>query len=169
MIVTEHTIRDIIATIPEVQINAEVSRKPRFHWGDELELVKFIKLKKTDSYPLIWLLPSTDVYSGIRNQYVEKDCSFVIATREVRQDLLNTERYQLSFDKVLNPLAKYLVKGMSTSNVTEKAEEGFDIFKHPNYSADSEENGTIDMWDALKLDIRVKFYGDKCIKPIYYD
>ena len=106
---------------------------------------------------MIWLLPTSERYEGSSFQNVIKDCSFVIATRETRKELFNDQRYIKTFDLVLNPLVDYLVQGLTTSNISDRDENEFDLFKHPNYSAESEENGTIDIWDAIKLDIRVKF------------
>jgi hypothetical protein len=169
MIVTEYSIRDIIATIPSIQINQNLALKPKFHWGDEQELNRYIQVKKENSYPLIWLLPTSERYEGSSFQNVIKDCSFVIATRETRKELFNDQRYIKTFDLVLNPLVDYLVQGLTTSNISDRDENEFDLFKHPNYSAESEENGTIDIWDAIKLDIRVKFKDNiNCLKPIIY-
>ena len=94
MIVAEHTVRDIIATIPAIQINASKLSKPKFHWGDEDELNRYVQLMKDNSYPLIWLLPSVDKYEGALGQDLIKECSFIIATRETRQAMFNNERYK---------------------------------------------------------------------------
>ena len=172
MIVVEYSIRDIIKGIPEIQINSTLLAKANFHWGDEQELNRYIQLKKENSYPLIWLLPSTDNYNdeGSNKETVIKDCTFVIATREIRKDLFNDQRYLKTFEVVLNPLTEYLVKGLTKSNITNRIGTEFDIFKHPNYSAESEENGTIDIWDAIKLDIKVEFKNNReCLKTISYE
>ena len=124
MIVAEHTIRDIIATIPAIQINSNTLSKPKFHWGDADELNRYVQVMKEGSYPLIWLLPSPDNYEGATGQDLTKECSFIIATRETRL---------------------------------------------PNYSAESEKNGTIDLWDAISLTIDVRFNSNlKCLNTISY-
>jgi hypothetical protein len=169
MIVSEYSIRSIVNMIPNIQINDSLSLKPKFHWGDEKELNRYIQLKKENSYPLIWLLPSLDKYNGSRNQYVNKTCSFVIATREIRKELFNDQRYIKTFGTVLNPLTDFLVKGLTISNITDRIGTEFDLFKHPNYSAESESNATIDIWDAVRLDIEVRFKDNlNCLKPINY-
>tara|TARA_R110002020_G_scaffold453632_1_gene668616 strand:- start:12623 stop:13132 length:510 start_codon:yes stop_codon:yes gene_type:complete len=168
MIVAEHSIRSIVSQIPEVQIRDNLSLNPVFHWGDEKELNRFIELKKENSYPLIWLLPSRDEFEGSRFQHLIKECSFIVATRETRTDLFNDQRYIRSFDLVLNPLVEYLVKGLTSSNISEIQEQEYSLFKHPNYSADSDDNATIDIWDAIELNIKVKFKDNiNCLKPIF--
>lgn len=171
MIVVEYSIRDIIKGIPAIQINSSVLASAKFHWGDEKELNRYIELKKVDSYPLIWLLPSTDKYDDEGSkESVIKDCSFVIATRETRVELFNDQRYLKTFELVLNPLTDYLIQGLTRSNITARIGNEFEIFKHPNYSAETKENGTIDLWDAIKLDIQVRFKNNReCLKPINYD
>ena len=131
MIVSEHTIRDIIATIPAIQINSNNLLKPKFHWGDEDELNRYVQLMKEGSYPLIWLLPSPDNYEGALGQDLTKECSFIIATREIG--------------------------------------DNWKILKLPNYSAESDKNGTIDLWDAISLTIDVRFNSNlKCLNTISY-
>ena len=171
MIVSEHTIRDIIATIPAIQINSEILSKPKFHWGDEDELNRYVQVMKEDSYPLIWLLPSPDNYEGTLGQDLTKECSFIIATRETRQSLFNNERYKTSFDLVLQPLTENLIHGLTVSNATSRIGDNWKILKLPNYSAESEKNGTIDLWDAISLTIDIRFNSNskKCLNPINYD
>jgi len=169
MIVIEHHIRAIVNTIPEIQINKTLTAKPKFGWGDELELNRYIKLKKEQSYPLIWLLPDTDRYEGWDGRKAVRPCTFIIATREIRKELFNDQRYLKSFDVVLNPLTDYLVHGLQTSNISDRMDDGWSVSKHPNYSAESDKDGTIDIWDAIKLEISVRFFGTiKCLNPIIY-
>jgi hypothetical protein len=157
MIVTEHSIRAIINTIPSIRINPTLIAKAKFHWGDEKELNRYVQLMKEDCYPLIWLLPSPDNYEGNFGSEVQKQCSFIIATRETRIELFNDQRYIKSFDLVLQPLTEFLIKGLTNSNITSRIGDGWEIIKYPNYSADSPRNGTIDLWDAISLSIDVRF------------
>ena len=145
MIVVEHFIKSIVETIPSIQLNPSTLAKAKFHWGDEYELNKYIQLMKDGSYPLIWLLPSTDNYNGSLGQEVVKECSFIIATRETRKELFNDQRYIKSFDLVLQPLTEYLIHGLTTSSITNRVGDEWEVMKFPNYSAQSESNATIDI------------------------
>ena len=102
MIVTEHSLRDIFNQIPSMQLNPQVSRKPRFHWGDKLELARYLTAKKDDSYPLIYLMPSEVTHSDHGNE-AKRNCTFIIATLEEDLNLFNNERYKKSYDLLLNP------------------------------------------------------------------
>lgn len=115
------------------------------------------------------VLPSTDNYEGALGQDLTKECSFIIATRETRQSLFNNERYKTSFDLVLQPLTDNLIHGLTVSNATSRIGDNWKILKLPNYSAESEKNGTIDLWDAISLTIDVRFNSNlKCLNAINY-
>jgi hypothetical protein len=166
MIVVEHSIRDIVGTMPIVRLNDAVSNKPTFAWGNKFELGRYLKLKK-DSYPLIWLLPSLDSYSN-RGQTVNKVCEFIIATRESNTDLFNDERYLRSFDVILNPTTDKLIQGLTKSSISSvSGGNEWGIFKFPNY-AEADKSFTVDLWDAVKLTIEVNFNDNKCLKTINY-
>jgi hypothetical protein len=170
MIVVEDSLTEIIKYIPKVQINVSIASKAQFIWGDANELNRYIASKKSNSYPLIWLLPSEDIYEGSKGQTVDKECTFIIATRETRTDLLNAERYRNSFKWVLNPLTANLIHGLSSSNITSRSGEEYQILKLPNYSDDQIKNGTIDLWDAISLKINIRFTNNvENLKPIIYE
>jgi len=166
MIVTEHNIRAIVGTIPSIQ-TSEGSVSPSFHWGDKSELARYLKVKEDSVYPLIWLLPSSDDYSG-NGQQVDKDCVFIIATRETRENMFNDERYINSFDTVLNPLTDYLIHGLDVSTISDLGDRDWSVTKFPNY-AEADKNYTIDLWDAVELTISVRFNKtSNCLKIISY-
>lgn len=168
MIVTEHNIRAIIETIPAIRINDSSSKTPSFGWGDKAELSKYLTKKKDAAYPLIWLLPSSDDYSG-NGQQVDKDCVFVIALRETRQDMYNDERYINAFATTLNPLTDRLIHGLDVSTISDLSDREWSITKFPNY-VEADKNYTIDLWDAIQLTISVRFNNtSNCLKAISYD
>jgi len=164
MIIPEYIIRDITAQIPHISLRSDVQRKPQFSWGDKLELNRYLELKKEDSYPLIWLLPDED-HHYFNGDYCKRRLEIIVATLEADKNLYNPERYNKSFRIVLNPLADQIVKGLTDSGVTTIIEEKWDIFKYPNYT-DSEgknENGTIELWDALKITFNEVEFSNNCI------
>lgn len=165
MIVAEHRIRDIVSTIPEIRLNDNFSLLPKYHWGDEKELNRWIQEVKEDAYPLIWLLPSQDDFKG-NGIELEKKCDFIIATRENNEELFNDQRYIYSFDTVLNPLCEKLIHGLKVSTISDLINQEWSINKYPNYS-NANKNGTIDLWDALKLTIKVRF-NNNCLNTINY-
>jgi hypothetical protein len=167
MIVTEHSIRAIVGTIPSIDMKPGLSKTPSFHWGNEEELARYLKLKQKAAYPLIWLLPSSDDYSG-NGQQVDKDCVFIIATRESKVDMLNDVRYARSFDIILNPLTDDLIHGLKVSTISNVDSLDWVVTKFPNYTVDGK-NFTNDVWDAIQLTISVRFNNTSdCLKAISY-
>lgn len=165
MIVSEHRIRDIVDTIPSIRVNSNYSSTPNFHWGDEKELNRWLQEKKEAAYPLIWLLPTPDDYKS-RGFEVEKKCEFIISTRENATELYNDQRYIKSFETVLNPITERLIHGLNTSSISDLIKQEWVLTKFPNYS-NSSKNATIDLWDAVKLVISVRF-NDNCLNTINY-
>lgn len=156
MIVPEHNLRDdVVSNIPAIRINENFTSKPSFGWGDKKELNRYLQLKKNEAYPLIWLLPTENNHK-LRGKALEKNCEFIIATLENKQDLFNDQRFNKSFDIVLRPLFDFLIKHLSISGSTEIISKDWKTFDHPNYS-DADKHGTIELWDAIKLTINIKF------------
>lgn len=166
MIVIEDRLTELFSLIPEIQINSINSKKPVFSWGEKEELNRWIELYDSSLYPLIWLLPSKDTHN-LQSNLVEKNVSLIIATLETRDELLNPQRYKGSFQSVLNPLTDYVLQALENSSITRLVNpSNVDILKKPNYS-DREENGTIDKWDAVRIDCEVEF-NNNCLRNIQW-
>lgn len=165
MIVIEHKLREIFGTIPEVLLHgSNVTVKPFFSWGDKLALDKYIKGYQSNCYPLIWMLPSKETEDRRANTITTR-CVFILATLETNVELYNAERYVNSYDNTLNPLNEYVKQSLDLSATTRIVNpKEIEQFKRPNYS-DEEDNGTIDLWDAIRLEIEVEF-NDNCFKQI---
>ncbi len=166
-LVTEDSIDAIVNTIPEIRINDDLSKTPTFDWGGKAELARYLKLKGGSAYPLIWLLPSSDGHTN-NGQQANKECVFVIAQRETRQDMFNRERYKKAFDTILNPLTDMLIHGLKVSTISNVDDLAWNIDKFPNY-VEADKNYTIDLWDAIQLTISVRFNNtSECLKAIDY-
>lgn len=156
MIVFEDVISNIIKQIPA---DSE-GFKPKFHWGGQDELNRYIALK-SQPYPLIWMMEGLEKHD--LKGYVSKDARFIIATRELKVERLNDVRLRESFDKVLNPLLDRLVEGFRKSQTTDLNLD-IQVSKYPNYS-EKEKNKTIDLWDAIVLDCTIRA-NNKCQNTI---
>lgn len=168
MIVTEERIRDIVSQMPKIEINPDYSAYPKFHWGDRKELVKFIEINKEDSYPLIWLLLGEEHHID-RGFLCERECMFVIATRETNKSLLNHERFEKAYKIVLNPVLDLLLQGLDNSSVSRIVNANWRVQRMPDYTEsyykNDNDNYTIDLWDALKLEVLVEF-NNNCLNKI---
>lgn len=167
-IIVENRITEIVANMPKIRINEDVSQSPSFGWGDRKELGKYLNLKGGGAYPLIWLLISPDNHTE-RGRLCSRDCEFVIATLESQKDLMNNERFEKSFDVVLNPVLEYLLQGLGSSSIARIENESWSVERRPDYSEsdfkEKNDNYTIELWDALKLSCTVEF-NNHCLKTI---
>ena len=168
MIVTEERLAELFDQIPNIDINtgnnAVLSLKPVFSWGKKKELNRWVEQYKSNTYPLIWLLPTKDDYNRL-SELVTKRVVLVIAHLEDRIDLFNKERYSSSYNDVLNPLTDYVIQALENSNITRVINlDTIGIFKEPNYS-EREKNGSIDLWDAVRIECDVEF-NNNCLNTI---
>ena len=165
MIVVEHKLVELFNQIPEVYISGtNVSKTPTFGWGNKEELEKFIKGFKSDLYPLIWLLITPETHN-IRNNTVSKNCVFILASLELNTERYNAERFVNNYAETLNPLTEYVLHALDTSSITTVTDlNNIKVLKEPNYS-ETENDGVIDKWDAVRLEIDVEF-NNNCLKQI---
>lgn len=164
MIVTEDRLTELFGQIPNIQINASTFLKPVFSWGKREELNRWVEKYKSNTYPLIWLLPSEESYNSL-SELTTRRIVLIIAHLETRVELFNAERYSSSYDNVLNPLTDYVIQALSNSNITRLINnDDIKIFKEPNYS-DREKNGSIDLWDAVRIECDVEF-NNNCLNTI---
>lgn len=167
IIVPEYILEDIVEQMPSINYPSG-AKDVNFGYGDKRELDKYLKLKGDSSYPLIWLLmPSPEKHTKEFSR-AERSCSFIVATLETRSDLMNSQRFRGAFDQFLLPVSNLLIEGISSASATRFINETeVDIYKFPNYSEDekSEESGTIQLWDAIRMDCRIEF-KNSCLRQI---
>jgi len=164
MIVVEESLKELFNLIPDIQLNSSVTRKPIFSWGKQEELNRWVETYKSDTYPLIWLLPEVDTHNVLSDQATRR-VILILATLETRKDLFNQQRWQGSYKSILNPLTDYVIQALQNSSITNIVNSNeIQVFKEPNYS-NREENGCIDQWDALRIECEVVFYNN-CLTDI---
>jgi hypothetical protein len=149
MIVFEDGIEAIVNQIPLID-----GFKPNFHWGNRDELTRWIGLQQ-QPYPIVWLVAGKEKHSEKGLKYVTRDCSFILATRNLEEDQLNDIRLRSSFDMILIPLADRLIEGVTKSNTTSLNRQEYSFNKHPHYAEREGKNKTIDLWDAATIDCSI--------------
>lgn len=173
MIVTELILQGVFDQIPGIAINDNVTRKPKFAYGDRSELVKYVVAKGDETYPLIWLLMSSvqPHEKHIENGTLcQRTCELVLATRESDKSLLPNERFEKSFKYTLNPLLDYVSQAISSSNEMRLLQDVFETGRYFDIvvSESAEESYSIDLWDAIKVKCDIEFIkvNDNCKNTI---
>lgn len=163
MIVVEDRLRDLFGLIPEIRINTSNTKKLTFSFGRDDAINSFIEVNKSTCYPLVWMLPSKDVYNRNERKTTKK-LSLIIATLETRDDLLNEHRYKGSFKHILNPLTNYIIQALENSSITDVISDEITTYKDPKFT-DADENPSIDKWDAIRLDCEIEI-NNHCLNDI---
>lgn len=142
--------------------------KPIYKWGNEKHLIKQLKefdKEKKSIYPLIYQTSNQSDQDNIRNTCVT-DLTFILACRNLETDLLNEQRWAMSYEKILYPLVQNIEKCFNKAGVY-MWDGKYSIQEFPNYG-NGEENKTTDIWDALLFTTRITIDGNYCINTIKF-
>lgn len=154
----EDILKEVVDGLDEIEINSNVSKKPVFYWGLSDDLPQFIQQFAEGHFPLFWLITGKDKKTDLG---YERNCDLIIATREARKELLNTQRINdgYSFKKVLFPLWDSFFVKAKRSGQLNIYEDTLEFTKHPNYSL-NDKFEVPEIWDALKVSFRADFYNN---------
>lgn len=152
---------EIISQIPYIDIGGK-KYKPIFRYGTKGQLAEDLSLQRKTGekyYPLIYLETpfSQDAIVTLR---------FILATLNIRTDMRNKDRLDLTFNQVLLPLKNNLYHALLRSGV---------FYRTPNtpygtYNGEFVFNYhmTPDIWDALIYQVELRFKDDCDVKKIYF-
>ena len=146
--------------MPELDVDG-VKFKHQFEFGSHEDLLKFLELKRrgdAKTYPLIWLETPYKVERDTTSNGTAPT-NLIIANLS-NQDMLNRQRMETSFKKVLMPVLDDMLKVLKYGKATSYDE--YDTTYFFNY-APSEKEGS-DIWDVIKLELVIKYKKNCLIK-----
>jgi hypothetical protein len=171
MVVVEERNSLVFEQLPSMSVSLpeSVGFKPVYKWGNEKHLIKLLKefdKENKSIYPLIYQTSNQSVQDVIRNSCTT-DLVFILACRNLETDLLNENRWAMSYKNILYPLVENIEKCFHRAGIY--TWDGiFTIQEFPNYG-ENEQNKTTDIWDALLFSTSITIRGDKsCIKTIKF-
>lgn len=167
MIVFEERLAELLDTLPDMVDLNNVSYKVLFNWGKKDVLNKYLSTFKENAYPLIWLVDGVDNYDVTKKEVTRNNTRLILAIRKADVDLFNPDWYQSDYKNVLNPLAENVIKALDRSSISRISNE-YQIQRFPNYTENGTDNATVDVWNALTIDIDITF-NNNCLKPIRYE
>lgn len=146
-----------------------VGFKPVYKWGNEKHLIKQIKefdKENKSIYPLIYQTSNQSNQDVIRNS-CRTDLVFILACRNLETDLMNENRWAMSYKKILYPLVENIEKCFNRAGIY--TWDGlFTVQEFPNYG-ENDQNKTTDIWDALLFSTSITINGNKsCINTIKF-
>lgn len=161
--ILEERMLEIISQLPQRN-----GFKPVYHFGDELELNKFILKSKKSVYPLIWQIVKPEKDNAISKR-ITTDLEFFIAVQNKKTAMFNTERWETSYKNVLIPVYEDFKKAFIECGIIQ-SDFSFDIQKMPNYSQTEirDKSKTIDIIDAILVKLPNSTIIDTCIKNVKF-
>lgn len=154
MIVTETILREIFSQLPDYIDGNSKSFPIRYEWGDQPDLILYLKQIAGNKYPLIWLVSgdqSVDRYA----YKVERRCRLILAKDSKHVTNRNPKVWDTEFANCLNPLLENVYKALERSGVTSILSIENER-REANYTEEDLLKAT-DFWNVIILDITLLF------------
>ena len=158
MIVTETLLKTIFDQLPNYVSNGK-QYPIKFEWGDQSDLLLFLKTISGNKYPLVWLVNGNQTVDRNANSVTRK-CRLILAKDSQNVTNRNPTVWDTEFETVLNPLLKKVLKALESSGVTSIVGT-FVERRDANYTEEDLLKAT-DFWNVIVLDISIRF-TDNCI------
>lgn len=114
---------------PDFSIKKSVTKPIKFHFGDQLELNKWLVNRTSkDNYPLVWYVISS--YKKDSSDFINAFARINLFTL-TKQEYYNNERQLVNYKEILSPLFLLVYEKLVTSNFCNAFD--FDILDVPNY------------------------------------
>jgi len=143
--------------------------KPVYDWGNEFNLLATLNVyakANTSPYPLIYQT-SMDEEQDVVLQSCQTRLILIVATVNPQTDLLNKNRWAMSYRNVLFPMAENIQKCILKAGIF-LWDGKVRLTKYPNYGSGAE-NNTTDIWDAIKMEFTNPItISSNCINQIRF-
>ena len=169
MIVFEERLGELVDVLPPHINTATATEFPiKYGWGTQDELNKYLALPRQDSpYPLIWLINGTDK-ENLSAHEVRRQTQLLIATVSDKQSEMNPFIYQIDYKDVLVPVLENLIQCFTQSGISQIVRNEIERKFLPNFSV-RENNGEIDIWNVISLDLELAISDNSCINEIFFN
>lgn len=160
MIVSETKLRELFALLPPYIDGNAKSFPIRYEWGDQSDLILFLKTIAGNKYPLIWLVEGDEKVDRITNSLTRK-CRFILAKDSKHIENRNPLVWDTEFEDCLNPLLKNVLTLFDRSGITTILDT-HTVRRVANYTEEDLMKAT-DFWNVIVLDIDLAIDGRRCI------
>jgi hypothetical protein len=170
MIVSETLLKEIFAQLPPYKDSNDRSFPIKYEWGNQSDLLLFLKTTKDNKYPLVWLANGDQTVDRMSNSLTRK-CRLILAKDSKNVTNRNPTVFNTEFINCLNPLLENVLKCLERSGVTTIIGEHTER-REANYTEEDKTKGN-DFWNVIVLDITIRFEekanGEaKCINTIKF-
>lgn len=154
MIVTETILREIFLQLPDYIDGNDKVFPIKYEWGDQPDLILFLKQIAGNKYPLIWLVNGDQTPDRYAHT-LTRQCRLIIAKDSKHVTNRNPKVWDTEFQNCLNPLLSNVYKALERSGVTEIVSIQNER-REANYT-EEDLLKAIDFWNVIILDITLKF------------
>lgn len=154
MIVTETILREMFTQLPPYIDGNNKSFPIKYEWGDQADLILFLKQIAGNKYPLVWLVSSDQSPDRIAHSLTRK-CRLILAKDSKHVTSRNPTVWDTEFNNCLNPLLENVYKALERSGVTTILSVENER-REANYTEEDLLKAT-DFWNVIILDITLKF------------
>lgn len=154
MIIPENILAEIFEQLPPYTDSNSKDFNIRFEWGNQADLLLYLKKINGNKYPLIWLVSDKETVK--RYDYkLNKRCRLLLAKDSKQVENRNPTVWKTEFNNCLNPLLENVLKAIERSGVTSIIGD-YDVFRDANYTEKDQTKAT-DFWNVIVLDIEIQF------------
>jgi hypothetical protein len=170
MIVSETILREIFLQLPPYTDGNDKDFPIRYEWGDQPDLILFLKTISGNKYPLVWLVNGSQTTDRTAHSLTRK-CRLILAKDSKHVTNRNPTVWDTEFENCLNPLLSNVLTALERSGVTTIIDT-FEETRSANYTEEDLMKAT-DFWNVIVLDITIKFDEKsdgtpQCIKTIKF-
>jgi len=154
MIVTETILRSVFSQLPDYIDGNSKSFPIRFEWGDQPDLILFLKTIAGNKYPLVWLVNGDQTVDRYGHKVTRK-CRLILAKDSQHETNRNPKVWDTEFINCLNPLLGNVYKALEANGVTTILSIENER-REANYTEEDLLKAT-DFWNVIILDITLMF------------
>jgi len=170
MIVSENILKEIFLQLPPFKDSNNKDFPIKYEWGDQADLILFLKTIAGNKYPLIWLTSGDEAVNRY-NHSLTRVCRLLLVKESKLVTNRNPTVWNTEFENVLNPLLKNVITALEKSGVTAIIGD-YTQRKEANYTEEDLTKVT-DFSNVVVLDITIRFEekanGEpKCINTIKF-
>jgi len=154
MIIVEDILTEIFSQLPPYKDGNAKDFPIRFEWGDQPDLLLYLKTISGNKYPLVWLV-SGEENTNKASHSLTRQCRLILAKDSKHVENRNPTVWKTEFNNCLNPLLKNVIKALERSGVTTILNE-YTVRREANYTEEDQTKAT-DFWNVIVLDANIRF------------
>lgn len=154
MIVTETILREIFLQLPNYIDSNNKSFPIKYEWGDQPDLILYLKQIAGNKYPLVWLVSGDQAVDRVVHKTTRR-CRLILAKDSKHVANRNPTVWDTEFVNCLNPLLENVYKALDRSGVTTIISIENER-REANYTEEDNTKAT-DFWNVIILDITIQF------------